>query len=224
MRMVNIRDLRGPVIEELSESKQLAGVTNNRVLAAIIVPVGEAWVDHLVEANWSRVYQNVAEGTYDRASTSQLVTLEDATLDGTEDSSVPLPPEQDEGSWSDLTGSLSSVRRFARSILRLGDDQDEMAATETPELRTIRIGDLSGAQLSRAGEAGELLAVTNGRKLAAFLIPVTPALVMHLVENNLSRVMSSVLRGQQERHSRRPFETLNDVLPQATARKPQKAG
>lgn len=210
MRTVNIRDVRGPLIEELSASGQLAGITNSRVLAAVLVPVGQDWIDHLIEVNWSRLYYTVTEGGVERDTQTPMVTLAESVAGSQAQGNGSASRETGEGLKAKIAEPLGTVRRLASSFLRPASP--DTSGAEPPTMRTVRIGDLSGKLLAHAAEAREILAVTNANKLAAFLFPVTEELVMHLIENNLTRVLFNVNAGAAERELEAQFTTLDDAL------------
>ena len=66
-------------------------------------------------------------------------------------------------------------------------------------VRPIRIGDLSAAQIEKAGANGQTLAITHDRKLIGILIPVTQGLVQFLIERNISRVLTNIRQGEDQR-------------------------
>jgi antitoxin (DNA-binding transcriptional repressor) of toxin-antitoxin stability system len=80
MRKIKIRELRGSTIEDLSRSEELVGITNGGRLAAVLVPVTQGWIEHIIESNWSRVAQSIVEGQHERLGARPLVSLEAALL------------------------------------------------------------------------------------------------------------------------------------------------
>src|SRR5580700_5821950 len=77
METVNIRSLRGTsVAKTVGDGKPLA-ITNNKALIAVVVPVARAWVEHVIDRNWSQVRQHVEEGEKAMASGAPMVSLED---------------------------------------------------------------------------------------------------------------------------------------------------
>jgi antitoxin (DNA-binding transcriptional repressor) of toxin-antitoxin stability system len=218
VKTIKIRDLRGALLEKCCADDELVGVTNNRVLTAVLVPVGRSWVDHIVEMNWSRITQSVSEGTDERLSDRPLTTL-DAGLGASESATstaVDQTPAPSLGSSSHGVSPIDVVQRATQALAQLGrhDAADDPGNVADTPIRSVRIGDLSGIVLDDAAQKGELVAVTNDRILIAFLIPVTEALVTHLIETNMSRVMFNILRGEQERRSESPFVTLDQALVQ----------
>jgi hypothetical protein len=65
-------------------------------------------------------------------------------------------------------------------------------------VRPIRIGDLSAAQIEKAGAGRETLAITHDRKLIGILIPVTQDLVQFLIEQNMTSVLDNIWSGEKK--------------------------
>jgi hypothetical protein len=213
MKTIKIRDLRGALLEKFCAEDVLVGITNNRALAAVMVPVGPRWVEHIVEMNWSRVNQSVAEGEAERIAGRPFVSL-DVALAAADASQPPVEPRPAATSERplDIASPIAVMRRVSHLWSQPGHPTAPAQTSGTPSVRTVRIGDLNGEVLTEAGNAGELVAVTNDRILIAFLIPVTEQLVTHLVENNLSRVMYNVFRGEHERRSGTALTSLDEAL------------
>ena len=213
METIKIRDLRGSVVERMSRSGKLVGITNNRVLSAVMIPLSPAWIEHVVEANGTRVAQNVAEGEQERHARLPLVTLDDALGREHPDASrlaSALPSAGGPGVAMDTAAGLALVRRLSLGLTRPG--QAAGPDVDGAAVRTVRMGDLDGSTLKAAAETGDVVAVTHDRTLVAFLIPVTQDLVAHLVETNLSRVTYNVMRGEVERRSPLGYTTIEDVV------------
>jgi hypothetical protein len=204
MIMIKIRDLRGSLIEKLSDAQELVGITNNKVLAAVMVPVTRGWVEHVIENNWSRVAQSIAEGQHERDAGRPLVSL-DAALAAADASSEP-----DHEAGQPLIETIPGIPLVRRLFQVLAHHEDDPASVSP--VRVVRIGDMSGAVLGEAREADQIIAVTNERVVVAFLLPVTNRLVDHLIETNKTRVMYNVSRGQSERTSGKPLTTLGHAL------------
>src|SRR4051812_8223070 len=93
MKTIKIRELRGSTLEASARADELVGLTRDRALIAVVIPMGQAWVEHLVEQNWSRVMQSVATAEAELSSGAELSTLEDVldTADSTVDESATTP-------------------------------------------------------------------------------------------------------------------------------------
>jgi hypothetical protein len=76
LRTVSIRDVRGASLAESARRGELVGVTNHRVLIAVVVPMTLTWIEHVIEHNWSRVQQSITEGETDIAAAAPMVTLD----------------------------------------------------------------------------------------------------------------------------------------------------
>lgn len=90
LRRVSLRDVDGTLIDEAAERQEALGITNNRVLAGVLVPVSRRWVEQLVDQNLSRILYNLEAGEKEMA-TGDLVHL---------DSVVEAAQTQHEGSAS----------------------------------------------------------------------------------------------------------------------------
>src|SRR5579863_8273387 len=60
METLSIRDLRGARLRESARRGRPLAITTHRVLIGVFVPVASAWVEHLIESNWSQVQQSIA--------------------------------------------------------------------------------------------------------------------------------------------------------------------
>jgi antitoxin (DNA-binding transcriptional repressor) of toxin-antitoxin stability system len=204
METVSIRDLRGADLQERARQGKPLAITNYRVLIGVIIPASSAWVEHLVYYNWSRVNQSIAEGEQDIAD----VTGNWAGVSGScdrQDAGQPAKPVVP------LTAAVvgETVVQAPKSEEALGRLQallnpsgsasgQENGLAEPSIVRPIRIGDLSAAQIEKAGVNGQTLAVTYDRELVGILIPVTQGLVQFLLEQNISRVLNNIAQGEEE--------------------------
>lgn len=197
METIKIRDLRGSVLEQHARNGQLVGLTRNRALIAVVIPAGQAWVEHLVDRNWSQVTKDVAEGEAEVVGQSPLSTLE-GTVSG-----------------ADGTGrdDYRSQTRTGHTTDRLAEDVGPPTAAmlrhlgaqlgaASPDGRqvtrssTIRVGDLSARRIDAAGVVGELLVLTNGGLQVGIVVPVSQRFVEFLVTQNLSRIMYDAQRAE----------------------------
>ena len=62
METVKIRELRGADLRERARNGKPLAITNRGALIGIIIPVTQAWVEHLIDHNWSHARQSIAEG------------------------------------------------------------------------------------------------------------------------------------------------------------------
>ena len=65
-------------------------------------------------------------------------------------------------------------------------------------VQTIGIRDLSAPVIAAAADRDELIGITNGRVLAGVLLPFSTSYVQQLVEQNITRVLRNVARGEGE--------------------------
>jgi antitoxin (DNA-binding transcriptional repressor) of toxin-antitoxin stability system len=171
MRTVSIREVSGALINEAAERQETLGITNNNVLAGVLVPVTSRWVKHLVEGNVSRILHSIERGEKEIADAESYVSLEKAL-------------------------------------------SDEKNASGAFPIRRVSIRQISGKLLSEAAERGETLGITTDNVLAGVLVPVTPRWIDHLIENNISRILHSIARGENEIASGAPAIKLEDIVPE----------
>jgi hypothetical protein len=61
-RTIGIAQFNGKTIREAGHSEQILALTNRRQLIGMIIPVGDRFLAHVLEANLSRIHQNIVEG------------------------------------------------------------------------------------------------------------------------------------------------------------------
>jgi hypothetical protein len=83
MKTIKIRELRGSTLEEYARAGELVGLTRDRALIAVVVPMVQAWVEHMIDHNWSRVMQSVAAAEEDLNREADVVTLDDVLATST---------------------------------------------------------------------------------------------------------------------------------------------
>ncbi|MEV6596076.1 TetR/AcrR family transcriptional regulator [Actinoplanes sp. NPDC051346] len=193
MRMVSIRNLRGEELKRCAHAGELVGVMKTRRLIGVMIPITPNWVAHVIENNWSRVLQSVTEGERALADDVPLRTLENALVD------VPVPAGRE------LPDRALPMMLASTGLM-------ESADGDLPPARSLRVGDLSAAAIERAGEAGEILAVTHAGEMLGVLVPVTQRLVGYLVNKNMSRVLYNIGYGEKEAGTGEPMRTLERAL------------
>ncbi|MGD0606143.1 MAG: hypothetical protein ABSA53_21470 [Streptosporangiaceae bacterium] len=204
---MSIRDLRGGDLQEKAQAGEPLAVTNYRVLIGVIIPVSPAWVEQLVVHNWSRVGQSIAEG--ERAMTDAMAWSDGArTEEGGTASDPPgrtrAPGRRPAPLAAAMVGDAVVQTPESKSILdQLHAVFNPAAASEnrptaSAVVRPIRIGDLSAAQIEKAGAGRETLAITHDRKLIGILIPVTQDLVQFLIEQNMTSVLDNIWSGEKK--------------------------
>jgi len=75
-RRVNLRDISGRVLREAASAKQAITLTTDGVIAGVIVPLREEWVNQLIEDNLSRLLHTVKTGER-QLQHEELTTLDD---------------------------------------------------------------------------------------------------------------------------------------------------
>jgi antitoxin (DNA-binding transcriptional repressor) of toxin-antitoxin stability system len=209
METASIRDLRGADLQKRAREGKPLAITNHRALIGVIIPASSAWVEHLVFYNWSRIRHSIAEGEQAVADAAAappsgpgghrtgpgrkqdpgvaerpVVPLNAAVVGET----VVQTPESEE--------AIEELRALLNPARSVGGQDGGLA--EPSVVRPIRIGDLSAAQIEKAGANGQTLAITHDRKLIGILIPVTQGLVQFLIERNISRVLSNIRHGEEQ--------------------------
>jgi antitoxin (DNA-binding transcriptional repressor) of toxin-antitoxin stability system len=223
MDTVKIRELRGTDLQERARSGRPLALTNRGSLIAVIIPVTRAWVEHLVDYNWSHVRQSIDEGERAMAAGEPMATLDDVM-------SLPAPGDGNAQHAPELLvpvvaavigGTVMQPPETRQTLERLHaalNPRNPDEAPEGPSVLTMRIGELSAERIERAGAAGQTLALTHDRELVAIVIPVTRGLVEFLIEQNMSRVLYNTALGEKEILSSRKMVTLEDALDSAPPR------
>jgi hypothetical protein len=214
VKTIKIRDLRGSVLEQLARNGDLVGLTRDRALIAVVIPAGQAWVEHLVDRNWSQVTREIAEGEAELAAQGPLSTLEDAG------SGVDGPGTADGDEYRSVTRTQHATDDLAEEVgpptaamLRRLGAQLGAASPDAPHVTrssTIRVGDLSARRIDAAGVAGELLVLTNNGLQVGIVVPVSQRFVEFLVTQNLSRIMYDAQRTELQAQQREQFDPLDD--------------
>ena len=205
METLSIRDLRGAKLRASARRGRPLAITTHRVLIGVFVPVASAWVEHLIESNWSQVQQSIAEGEQAMASDgSRLITPDEVVSksdiaesefshgDGTPGGSGAIPL------MASLAGGVVSQAPQGRRVIEELNaafnpaGPANPAGEAEPAVRTVRIGDITADLIERTGRAGQTLAITHDRELIGMVIPVTQDLVQFLIEQNISRVLYNI--------------------------------
>jgi len=212
METISIRDLRGADLEQRAREGKPLAITNHRALIGVIIPASSAWVEHLVYYNWSRVRQSIIEGEQAAADAAAMPAFGGAG--GGADSADP--GERQEPGIPDRPVVPLAAAVVGETVVQTPESAevlDQLRATLNPSgsvgeqegslaepsvVRPIRIGDLSAAQIEKAGVNGQTLAITHDRKLIGILIPVTQGLVKFLIEQNISSVLHNIGHGEEQ--------------------------
>jgi antitoxin (DNA-binding transcriptional repressor) of toxin-antitoxin stability system len=225
MDTVKIRELRGTDLQERARSGRPLALTNRGSLIAVIVPVTRAWVEHLIDYNWSHVRQSIDEGERAMAAGEPMSTIEDvmaqpADGDGRGQQApellVPVVAAVIGGTVMQPPETRETLERLHALLNPRNPDEEP----EGPSVLTMRIGELSAERIERAGAAGQTLALTHDRELVAIVIPVTRGLVEFLIEQNMSRVIYNTALGEKEILNPQRMLTLDDAIRAAGPRRP----
>ena len=216
MDTVKIRELRGTDLQARTRSGRPLALTNRGTLIAVIVPVTRAWVEHLIDYNWSHVRQSIDEGERAMAAGEPMATIDDVlTQPALRDAGGQRAPELLVPVVAAVIGgAVMQPPETTETLERLHavlNPRNREEAAEGPSVLTMRIGELSAERIERAGVAGQTLALTHDRELVAIVIPVTRGLVEFLIEQNMSRVLYNTALGEKEILNSRML-TLNDAL------------
>jgi hypothetical protein len=230
METINIRNLRGENLRENALKGRPLAITNRGALIGVIIPVAAAWVEHLVDYNWSRVRQSVVEGEQAMKADAPMIMIDDVI------------PENDaadhrEGNRSNtpeklaltlaaamVGGTVAQTPESEETLERLRLALNPSASTggpgdrpSGPSVITVRIGDLTATLIEKAGTDGQTLAITHDRELIGIVIPVTRGLVEFLIEQNMSRVLYNIALSEKQIRTADKMTTLDDALSQADA-------
>ena len=210
MRTIAIREVRAELLRKVAAEGKLAGITDSRVLIGVFCPVGQDWLIHVLAKNQSRLTQTVPDGEEELRGLKEARTLQDLLDAGDIPESVP---EGGGGLWGPLEAVQPLVEAFSAVV--------SVAATHPQHpgrvgQRSIRVGQISAAEIKDAAEAGQVLVVTDRRELVGIIVPINQKLVAYIVEQNLSRLTRNVVRGELEYRSG-AAQTLADVLTASVA-------
>jgi hypothetical protein len=231
VKTISVRDLRGESLAADAREGLLVGITNYRVLIGVVVPVTPAWVEHLIDYNWSRVKQSIDESEQEAVADTPAVTLDGLLVDARDDPELVGQEGRRAGDapLRLLAAAISAVGALAGHAGLSGVAEQlytkvihplqaavtvpgsaVSGAEDQPSVRNVRIGDLSAGLIEEASRDGQTLALTHDRVLVGIVIPVTPSLVQFLIEQNFSRVLHNITVGEKENIYER-FVTLDEV-------------
>jgi antitoxin (DNA-binding transcriptional repressor) of toxin-antitoxin stability system len=224
METVKIREIRGKALRDKASSGKSLAITNRGTLIGVIIPVTQAWVEHLIDHNWSHVRQSIAEGEQALAAGTPMLTIDDVDAQADtrgygeeqghstpERLAVPLVAAVVGGTVIQPPETRETLERL-QALLNPGGSDEERAE---PSVATVRVGDLSAERIEQAGAAGQTLALTHDRELVGIVIPVTQGLVEFLIEQNMSRVLYNIGLGEKQLTTSDELTTLDQALGQA---------
>jgi hypothetical protein len=185
MDTMSIRELSGANLQERAEAGKPLAVTNYRALIGVFLPVSADMVRRITAQIWSRLSPGIEEGEQAMAAAVAASGLSVPLAAAIEGDTVVQTPESKE-----ILNQLREAFNPAWSA------EESLERPDRPSL--VRIGDLSAARIEKAGEGGEILAVTHDRSLIGFVIPVTPDLIQFLVEQNIGRVLDNIGHGEKQ--------------------------
>jgi len=212
METVSIRNLRGKGLRENALQGKPVAITNHRVLIGVVIPIAAAWVEHLIDYNWSHVRESIAEAEEAMAAGRPVVRIEDliarseaagdqeSAREAYERMTLPLVAALFGGTLAQAPESKETVERLRTVWNPPGSAgaRGNVRGNKPGGVRTVRIGDLSADMIERAGADAQTLAITHDRELVGIVIPVTPGLVEFLIEQNMSRVLYNISMGEKQ--------------------------
>jgi len=199
MKTIAIRELTAPALRSAAEDNEVIGITNDRVLAGILFPVGRDWVEQLIEQNLSRIVRNVQRGEHEVAT---------------------APTARDEAEPPTGSSIVGGSRFIALEDLAPHPPTPSPAAGSSS--RRVALRDMSGKLLREAAERNEVIMLTTDNAVAGVIFPVSQRWVTELVEQSLSRVLYNVGIGEKELAAHSERVTLDDLVTgESTAAHPQ---
>jgi len=188
MRTIAIRELTAPALRQAAADNEVIGITNDRILAGILFPIGREWVQQLVEQNLSRIVRNVQRGEQEVRDVLAASDEADAPTSSAAPSFTKL---------EDMTQEVTTAHPAPGALERI---------------RRVHLRDMSGKLLRDAAEQGEAIVLTTDKVAAGVIFPVTQRWVTELVEQNLSRVLYNVTIGEKELAAGPHRVTLDDLI------------
>lgn len=226
METVSIRNLRGKELRAKARSGKPLAITNHRALIGVLIPVAAAWVELLIDYNWSQVHQSIVEGEQAISAGTSLTRIDDVT--GPDDDpgssenddepgmperlAVPLVAALTGGALAQAAEGKEALQQLQAALAPPKSGGGKENSPAEPSVRTVRIGDLSAALIQEAGDIGQTLALTHDRELIGMVIPVTQGLVEFLIEQNVSRVLQNISLSDKQIRTTGKLTTLDEAL------------
>jgi antitoxin (DNA-binding transcriptional repressor) of toxin-antitoxin stability system len=222
METVTIRNLRGDALYNRAQKGQPVAITNRGTLIGVVIPVASAWVEHLIDYNWSHVRQSIVEGEQAMAADTRLITIQDVVP---EEAAAGRGETQDENTpeglavplVAALTGdTVARTPQTEEAITRLQAILNPSAPAFREKgssvITVVRMGDLTAKLIEKAGADGQTLALTYNGQLIAVVIPVTRNLVEFLIEQNMSRILYNIGLAEDKIKTQDKMTTIEDAL------------
>jgi antitoxin (DNA-binding transcriptional repressor) of toxin-antitoxin stability system len=217
MKTVNIRDIRGETLRDTLRAGNLIAITKSGALIGVVIPVATAWIEHLIDYNWSHVRQSITEAEQAMASDTPVVPLDAITEQDRlipERLVAPIIAAVVGGTVAQAPQSKQTLRQLQAALNPPRSAAEQEARPAEPSVRTVRIGEISARQIEKAGESGQALAVTHERELIGIVVPVTQGLVQLLIEQNMSRVLYNIGMAEKQLTTKDTLTTLGQLADQ----------
>lgn len=224
METVSIRNLRGESLRENVAKGRPLAITNRGALIGVVIPVAAAWVEHLIDYNWSHVRQSIVEGEQAIAASAPMITIQDVVPEenaaGYQEGQAPeglaltLAAAVVGGSVAQTPDTKVILERLREALNPSAAAADQENGSAGPSVITVRIGDLTAGLIEKAGVDGQTLAITHDRELIGIVIPVTPGLVEFLIEQNMSRILYNIALSEKQIRTPDEMTTLGEALDQ----------
>ena len=150
METLSIRDLRGADLLDRARQGHTLAITNRGALIGVAIPVAAAWLEHLIDYNWSRVQQSIAEGEQAMATGKPMRVLDDMPGEG-QRAGLRLHATVVAGVVAQTPESEEILRQIHEGFYPPGAATEQEAEPAKPSVHTVRIGDLSGHLIEQAG-------------------------------------------------------------------------
>jgi hypothetical protein len=227
METVSIRNLRGESLRENATKGRPLAITNRGALIGVIIPAVAAWVEHLIDYNWSHVRQSIVEGEQAITVGAPVITIQDVVPEenaaGYQEGPAPeslaltLAAAVVGGTVTQTPETKVILERLRVALNPSAPEAGAPDGSAGPSVITVRIGDLTAGVIEKAGADGQTLAITHERELIGIVIPVTPSLVEFLIEQNMSRVLYNIALSEKQIRTPDKMTTLGEAIDQPAA-------
>ncbi len=229
METVSIRNLRGENLRENALKGKPIAITNRGALIGVIIPVATAWVEHVIDYNWSHVRQSITEGEQAMAdAAAPMITIqhvvpdkdpvtlrEGQPLNTPERVALTLAAAMVGGTVAQTPETEEILKRLQAALNPSSSAAGQEGAPAGPSVITVGIRELSARRIEKAAANGQAIAITHDRELIGIVIPITPGLVEFLIEQNMSRVLYNIALSEKQIRTPDKMFTLDEALNQA---------